>query len=120
MVGFLADEKPMLLQLEGRQDSSEFWSQQEVLDLLRIQTLAAVSETIPVGATVVPPLPRQVSQPRSFFGRRTSKLAEVKASTVPTPVAVDVQRYEAYFRADDMYGLPQTLGVQTLKVTVVV
>ena len=119
MVGTLADENPMVLQLEGRQDSSEFWGQQEVLDMLKAQMLAAVLEGLPVRPTVEAPLPlRQSPQPRSFFGRRVSKVVDVKPSAQPLPVSVDVQLYEAYFRADDMYGLPRTVGVHTVKVTV--
>ncbi|KAK5132535.1 hypothetical protein LTR08_008852 [Meristemomyces frigidus] len=123
LVGSLGDKMPVLIQLAGRQDGLEFWRQQEVLDLLKDQMLAAVLDGVSERSGDPPLPPRQLPQPKSLINRRTSKTAEVKSSTQSgqlLPVSVDVLLDEAYFQSENAFGLFETRGVHAVVVTVMV
>ena len=111
-----------MIQLEGRQDTLEFWTQQEALHQLQNQMLAAISDSVP---TSIPeslperPLPPPAMK-SSFFGRKQSKtpqeVSEIQA--VKPPVRVDVHLDEAHFRSETEYGLYETLRGRCVLVTV--
>jgi hypothetical protein len=119
LVGFADDEPPVLVQLEGKQDTLEFWKQSEALSLLQKQVLAAIHESVAVTSNItevsLPPRepPRQKS---SFFGRKPSRAPDPfppQAAPNP-PVDVSVQLEEVYFRLENEYGLMQTVGARTI------
>lgn len=113
LVGFSDDELPVLIQLEGRADTLEFWSQPEALGLLQGQMMAAISDSVPTPAEEAP-LPERPppATKSSFFGRKQSKSTEQKPlpKKVQAPVTVEVQLDEIYFRTETEYGLMQTVG----------
>jgi hypothetical protein len=123
LVGFPDDETPILIQLEGLQDTLEFWTQEEARNQLQTQMLAAISDDMPTMA-IDRPLPERPTPPSStkssFFGKKQSKApaAPTQANTVRPPVVVDVQLDEANFRAETEYGLYETLRCRALLVTV--
>lgn len=106
----------MLIQLEGRQDTLQFWTQEEARIELQKQMLAAISDGIP-GTATEPQLPPPPASKSSFFGKKSSKAPEV-AKPVKVPVMVDVQLDEAHFRAENEYGLYETLRCRCLLVMV--
>ncbi|KAK5119446.1 hypothetical protein LTR85_007546 [Meristemomyces frigidus] len=124
LVGFPEDELPILIQLEGHHDSLEFWMQQEALDLLREQMLAAVSDGVPTRpAEAALPTREPLQTKQSFFGRKASKVAEAKASAKPVPlppVTVQVLLDEVHFRTETEYGLFETVRGRAVVVSVVV
>jgi len=123
LVGFPEDETPILIQLEGRQDTLEFWTQEEARKELQSEMLAAISDGLPAKAFEAP-LPERPtlssSSKSSFFGRKQGKApaAPVQATPVKPPVVVDVQLDEVHFRAETEYGLYETLRCRCLLVTV--
>ncbi|RMY47192.1 hypothetical protein D0865_08823 [Hortaea werneckii] len=123
LVGFTEDEVPLMIQLEGRHDVSEFWQQQEAVALLQEQTLNAVSDSM-VLPPVQAPLPlREQPVPankKSLFGSR-SKLPQVgqsRPSVQMPPVTVSVKMEEVYFRTETAYGLMETLRRNALLLAV--
>ncbi|TKA60872.1 hypothetical protein B0A55_10666 [Friedmanniomyces simplex] len=121
LVGYSGEELPVLVQLEGEQDTIEFWSQPEALDLLRGQVLAAISDTLPtppVNSPLVPkePLPRKTS----FFGRKPGKSSGTRTAPPPVkaPVAIEVHLDDVFFRTETEYGLYQTLSGGAVVLTV--
>ncbi|KAI7346741.1 hypothetical protein KC354_g14167 [Hortaea werneckii] len=123
LVGFAEDEAPLMVQLEGRHDVSEFWQQQEVVALLQEQTLDAVSDSI-VLPPVQAPLPRReqlaLATRRPLFGSG-SKLPQVEQSrplVQMPPVTVSVKMEEVYFRTETAYGLMETLRRNALLLAV--
>ena len=123
LVGFPEDEIPTLIQLEGRQDTMEFWTQDEARRELRVQMLAAISDDLPA-RIAEPSLPERTaptpSVRSSFFSRKQSKAPTVamQAAPVKAPVAVDVQLEEAHFRGETEYGLYETQRCRGLLVDV--
>ena len=119
LVGFPEDELPILIQLEGRQNNTEFWAQKEALDLLQDQMLAAISDGLPAPPVQVTLPPREPAQRKpSLFGRKASKAPEVKQPPRPPPVTVQAQLDEVYFRTETEYGLLETLRRRAIVVTV--
>ena len=123
LVGFPEDETPILIQLEGRQDTLEFWTQEEARKELQSEMLAAISDGLPTKAGDPPlperPMPSSGSK-SSFFSRKQGKAPAVmvQASSVQAPVVVDVQLDEVHFRAETEYGLYETLRCRCLLVAV--
>ncbi|KAK3710929.1 hypothetical protein LTR37_009950 [Vermiconidia calcicola] len=114
LVGIPEDELPILVQMEGRYDTLEFWIQQEARDELQRQMRTAVSDT--VGTSIAPPsIPhRPVAPPPaklSFFGRKQIKAPVTRNPPKPAEasVSVDVQLDELHFRRETEYGLYETL-----------
>ena len=112
-MGFPEEELPILIQLEGRQDTLEFWMQQDALEQLQSQMLAAISDTeTGSGERPLPerPIPTTKSK-SSFFGRKQTKEPEVMAvpKQMQPPVSVDVRLDEVHFRTETEYGLYETL-----------
>ncbi|TKA64954.1 hypothetical protein B0A55_08632 [Friedmanniomyces simplex] len=121
LVGFRVEELPVLVQLEGEQDTVEFWSQPEALDSLRGQVLAAISDTVPTPAIDAPPAPREpLPRKTSYFGRKPVKPPGARALPLPmkTPVAVEVHLDDVSFRTETEYGLYQTLSGRAVVLTV--
>ena len=114
---------PTLIQLEGRQDTMEFWTQDEARRELQGQMLAAISDELPA-RTANPPLPDRVAPSQSaklsFFSRKQSKSPTVamQTSSLKPPVTVDVQLEEAHFRGETEYGLFETQRCRGLLVAV--
>lgn len=112
-MGFPKDDVPILIRLEGRQDTLEFWTQQQAIGELKTQLLVSLSDSMP---TVVEPLPERPAPPAavksSFWGRR-QKAPEVRPETVrkveTPPVSVSVLLDEVHFRTETEYGLYETL-----------
>jgi hypothetical protein len=123
LVGFPEDEMPTLIQLEGRQDTMEFWTQDEARRELQAHLLVAISDELPA-KVADPPLPERTtpapSAKASFFSRKQSKAPTVamKTSPVKAPVTVNVQLEEAHFRGETEYGLFETQRCRGLLVTV--
>lgn len=122
-MGFAEDEVPLIIQLEGRHDVSEFWQQQEAVALLQERTLDAVSDSV-----VLPPVQTSLplrEQPalatkRPLFGSR-SNLPQVEQSrplVQMPPVTVSVKLEEVYFRTETAYGLMETLRRNALLLAV--
>ena len=122
LVGFAEDDRPILIQLEGKYDSTQFWSQQEALDLLRDQTLAAVAGDVPSPQPIVEPLhERPAQQTRSSFWSRKSSQVAAPSKPVPklkSPVSVEVQSEQANFRTETEYGLYETVRGRTVLLVV--
>lgn len=122
-MGFVEDEAPLMIQLEGRHDVSEFWQQQEAVALLQEQTLNAVSDSMVLPPVQAPLPPREQPVPankRSLFGSR-SKLPQVEQSPPSVqmpPVTVSVKMEEMYFRTETAYGLMETLRRNALLLAV--
>lgn len=114
LVGFGEDDTPILVQLEGRQDHLEFWTQQTALATLHDQLLAAISEDMP---TPEPLETLLLEEPHpgfrsSWFGRKQSKLPSlgpIMKMPAKVPVTVEVHLDEVHFRSETEYGLYQTL-----------
>lgn len=124
LVGFPDDDAPTMIQFEGRQNSTQFWTQDEALYDLRIQLLRAVSDGMPVELTreqpreALPPPPPPAKK-SSWFGRKSAaKASEIvqPIHSVPTtrPFKVDVQLDEANFRSETEYGLYETLRARVV------
>lgn len=111
---------PIIIQLEGGYDGTEFWTQEEVRSLLQEQTLAAVQDQMPK-TDAVEDLPLPVCPPkRSFWARKQSKAPVPMTSARPSrpPVTVKVDRDEFSFRDQTRYGLFETLRARALLLTV--
>lgn len=113
---------PALIQFEGRQNSMQFWSQDEALAELKVQLRDIVSDGMPaeIGQerqekTVLPP-----TRKTSWFGRKPSKAAVPTREPQPAAclVKVNVQLDEIYFRSETEYGLYETSRAQVIGVTV--
>lgn len=112
MVGWSEDDRPLLVQLEGRYDGTQFWTQQEALDLLRDHVLSAVAGDMPkpfIQRTLPDRPPPQAKT--SLFGRKPGKSTELpKPAPVlqQLPAVVDVQLDQVNFRRENEYGLFET------------
>jgi hypothetical protein len=112
-----------MIQFEGRQNSTQFWQQEEALSELRVQLLYAVTDGVPVESAPAcleerPPPPPKKS---SWFGRNNSKAPEVRRRVQPTnvsPVTVDVRLDDVHFRSETEFGLYQTLNARVVMVVV--
>ena len=123
LIGFPEDELPVLVQLEGGQDTAEFWMQEDARTQLQSQMLAAISETLPTNV-VEQPLPQRSAPPpagkSSFFGRKQGKAQDFKEAPEPVKpsVAVEVQLEEVHFRTETEYGLYETIRGRGVLVTI--
>lgn len=115
-------EESMVIQLHGRFDETQFWSQPEALRLLKDQLVTSIAGQTPhrVAEQPMPLRPAEKSSRPSFFGRRTSQapVAKPVAESNQPPVQVDVGLDEANFRSLNDYGLYETLRGPALKVVV--
>lgn len=112
-----------MIQFEGQQNSMQFWSQQEALSELRMQLHRAVADDLPAPPRQEQPEVSPLPPPKktSWFGRKPSKAAAEPAQLpqpVVSPVEVDVQVDEIYFRSETEYGLYETLRVKVVVATV--
>jgi hypothetical protein len=110
---------PTMIQFEGRQNSTQFWQQEEALSELRVQLRHAITDGVPVESTPVyleerPPPPPKKS---SWFGRNSSKAPEVlprvQQSNV-SPVTVNVHLDDVHFRSETEFGLYETLSARVV------
>jgi len=113
-VGFPDGELPIVIQLEGRHDTTEFWTQRQAISLLQSQLLEAVSDNIPARPVVTEPLPPKGQPPgkMSLFGRKQSKAPqpkEVQPEPAGPPVVINVEVDQVNFRTETEYGLYETL-----------
>ena len=112
-----------MIQLEGRQDTLEFWTQEDARSHLQRQMLAAITNSVPT-MPVEQPLPERPAPPpamrSSLFGRKQSKAPEVNAAPKPIvpPITIEVQLDEVHFRTETEYGLYETLRGRAVLVTV--
>jgi hypothetical protein len=125
-VGFPDDDDPTMIQFEGRQNGTQFWTQDEALRELQVQLQNAISEGAPAqtmrrhtGHTTnlpPPPPPRKTS----WFGRKASKMPESvqEMQCAASPDVVDVRLDELHFRSETEYGLYETLRARVVLVTV--
>lgn len=119
-----------MIQFEGGQNSTQFWSQDEALSELQTQLWRAVSDGMPVEPVTEQPrqiIPQPPPPPKksSWFGRKSSKTPEVvhevqPASSSSCPVTVDVQLDEVHFRSETEFGLYETLRAKAVIATVVI
>ena len=108
-----------MIQFEGRQNSTQFWQQEEALSELRVQLLYAVTDGVPVDPAPVyleerPPPPPKKS---CWFGRNNSKAPEILRRVQPTdvsPVTVDVRLDDVHFRSETEFGLYETLNARVV------
>jgi len=124
MVGFPDDDVPTIIQFEGRQNGTQFWSQDEALHELQVQLRNAVSDGRPVETAQRPqehiaPLPPPPKK-SSWFGRKAAKAPEPLQEGRPaeSPVMVDVRLDELHFRSETEYGLYETLRARVVLATV--
>jgi hypothetical protein len=112
-----------MIQFEGRQNSTQFWQQEEALSELKVQLRYAITDGVPTESTPVyleerPPPPPKKS---SWFGRKGSKAPEVlprvQQSNV-SPVTVDVRLDDVHFRSETEFGLYETLNATVVMVVV--
>lgn len=123
MVGYTQGEDPILIQLDGRYDGMQFWTQEEALELLRQQTLEAVSGDVPNAQFEEEPISwkRPAPQTRaSFWSRKQSKTPEQRPPPKPvrSPVTVNVELDQASFRTENAYGLFGTLRAQAVVLSI--
>ena len=124
LVGFAEDEMPLMIQLEGRHDLSEFWQQQEAIALLQEQTLNTVSDSkvLPPVQTPLPPREQPVlaNDKRSLLGSKSKspQVEESRPSVQMRPATVSVNMEEVYFRTENAYGLMETLRRNALLLAV--
>jgi hypothetical protein len=125
-VGFPDGDDPTMIQFEGRQNGTQFWTQDEALRELQVQLQNAISDGVPVETmrqhtahtTNLPPPP----PPRktSWFGLKASKTPEPaqEVHNAASPDMVDVRLDELYFRSETEYGLYETLRAKVVLATV--
>lgn len=122
LVGFADDDQPILVQLEGRYDVTEFWTQKEALQELHDQMLGEIVGDQPHLAEQ--PLPERPAPPHvvktSFWGKKQSRVQQEAAVTKPAkaPVAVNVQIEQVNFRTENEYGLYETLRSRAVMMAV--
>lgn len=121
-MGFPEDDLPILIQLDGRHDTLEFWTQREAISSLETQLLAAVADDLPAPSITQPlPLPEAPPKKSSMFGRRAVKASPSlsRPQTADTsPVKVKAQLSETNFRDENEYGLYETVRGRALLVSV--
>jgi hypothetical protein len=107
-----------MVQLEGRQNTVQFWLQEEALAELRVQMHIAVSDGVPA-ERVVEQLPTkpQPEKKASWFGRKKSKAPEPVQMAVATSSVV-VQSDVIYCRSETEHGLYETHEVKVVMVVV--
>jgi hypothetical protein len=108
-----------MIQFEGRQNSTQFWLQEEALSELRAQLWHAVTDGIPAESAPVYLDERPAPPPKksSWFGRSNSKAPEVTPRAQPTnvsPVTVDVRLDDVHFRSETEFGLYETLSARVV------
>jgi hypothetical protein len=125
-VGFPDGDDPTMIQFEGRQNGTQFWTQDEALRELQVQLQNAISDGVPAetmqrhtGHTTnlpLPPPPRKTS----WFGRKASKMPEPvqEMQRAASPDMVDVRLDELHFRSETEYGLYETLRARVILATV--
>ncbi|KAM3413799.1 hypothetical protein BST61_g10483 [Cercospora zeina] len=112
LVGFSEDDLPIVIQLDGQYDGSQFWSQDEALLLLKDQVLTDLGEGPATDSTREALPERPIEQPKSsFWGRKTSKSVAVKpvVPPPPPPVTVEVEMDQVNFRTETEFGLYETI-----------
>ena len=108
-----------MIQFEGRQNSMQFWQQEEALSELRAQLWHAITDGVPVESTPVYLEERPLPAPKkpSWFGRKSSKAPEilprVQQSNV-SPVTVEVRLEDVHFRSENEFGLYETLSARVV------
>jgi hypothetical protein len=112
-------EVPTMVQLEGRQNSIQFWLQEEALAELRVQMHIAVSDGVPTERAVeqLPTRP-QPEKKASWFGHKKSKAPEPMHMAVGPTRSVVVQSDVVAFRSETAYGLYETHEVKVVMVVV--
>lgn len=117
-MGFPDGDLPTVIQFEGRQNGTQFWSQDEALHELEVQLRNAVSDSVETTSRrteeYIPPPPPPKKSP--WFGRKASKAPEPWKEELPAepPVIVDVQLDELHFRSETEYGLYETLRARVV------
>jgi len=120
VVGLPDDDLPTMIQFEGRQNGTQFWLQDEVLNELKVQLQYAVSDGMPRERTQQLPVtitsPPAPTHKTSWFGRKSSKVAVPVREEVPapSPVTVDVHQDEVHFRSETEFGLYETLRARVV------
>ncbi|WPH00157.1 Hypothetical protein R9X50_00298000 [Acrodontium crateriforme] len=116
LVGFADGDSPLIIQLEGRHDSLEFWLQMEAIADLRNQMYLSIAGALPAAALpqVPPPQrPPQQTPQRSWFGSKQEKAPNNDTTLLPMStrplVLVEVKIEEVNFRTENKFGLYETL-----------
>lgn len=123
LTGYEHEDQPIVVQLEGKADTTEFWSQTEALEMLQSQIYAATARSAPLD------LPsrseaalRESSAARksSWFGKSKRQQVEVPKTKAPAKDAAGVQVIldHVFFRAETEYGLLETIDGRAVLVTV--
>lgn len=112
-----------MIQFEGRQNSTQFWVQEEALSELRVQLRHAVTDGVPVESAPVylQETPTPTPKKSSWFSRNSSKAPQVPRTVQPTntsPLAVDVRLDDVHFRSETEFGLYETLSAKVVLVMV--
>lgn len=120
LVGYSEDEMPVIILLEGRIDTIEFWMQQEAVKQLQSQMLTAVSNDLPNSIEEPTPSPGAVLPKTSIFSRKPAKAAErPRGNRIVKPSArVEALFEEAYFRSENEFGLYETHRSKCVSLTV--
>ncbi|PPJ54348.1 hypothetical protein CBER1_07108 [Cercospora berteroae] len=121
LVGFSDDELPIVIQLDGQYDGSQFWSQDEALSLLRDQMSTELGGDPPMRPMRETLPERPSEQPKSsFWGRKSNKPIAGKPVAVapPPPVTVEVEMDQVNFRTETEFGLYETVRGRGVLMTV--
>lgn len=122
IVGLPEDDRPTLIQLDGRYDKTEFWMQAEALLLLQEQLWTAVAGAMPrTEAEQLPPPTSPGQSKSSRFGRKSKKEPDPTTTTSVAskpPVTVEVQLDDIHFRSETEYGLYETVSARAVLVVV--
>ena len=120
-MGFSEDDRPIVIQLQGRSDETQFWTQEEALELLKDQLFTVIAGEAPE-RTIEPLPPRAppLQKRSSMFGRKVKKEPEPvpDLTAKKAPVTVDVQLDQVHFRTETEYGLYETLRARAIMVTI--
>jgi hypothetical protein len=126
VVGFPEGDDPTMIQFEGRQNGTQFWTQDEALRELQVQLQNAISDGVPAETvrrrtdhTTYPPPP---APPRksSWFSRKASKTPDSvpQVQNATSLDIVSVRLDELHFRSETEYGLYETLRARVVLATV--
>jgi len=124
----MTDSKPLLVLLQDQGDSTEFWTQQEVLVELRSELLLTTGVSHNLNAKEaegkVALTTEEAGKKRGWFSRSSKPPCVSKSPVDGSPSAlksdkVQVSVSEVYVRRESAFGLFETVTVQAILVKVV-
>lgn len=118
LVGFLENERPVLVALQSEADSVDFWAQQQVLHEFRAQLGQVMGASSSSQKPVGPALSlRQATRSTGFVPSLPP--TATNGSTAGSKEAVKAEMREIYVRTETPFGLFKTVSLMALVVRVV-